>query len=81
MVAEDGVFHLAYEQRDEDYNYQIAFRKSPDAGESWTDPVMLSDSDAPSRWCSIDVDNSAGFYVVYNDQTGENYDDLDIFFS
>jgi len=80
VVAEDGVFYLAYEQRDEDYNYQIVFQKSPDVGESWTDPVMLSDSDAPSRWCSIDVDNSA-VYVVYNDQTGENYDDLDIFFT
>jgi len=80
VMAEDGVFYLAYEQRDENSNYQIAFMKSSDAGESWTEPEFLTDTESPSRWCSIDADDGS-VYVVYNDQTGDEYDDLDIFFT
>ncbi|MGM0567379.1 MAG: exo-alpha-sialidase [Bacteroidota bacterium] len=80
VIAEDGVFYLAYEQRDENSNYQIAFMKSSDAGESWTEPVFLSDTQSPSRWCSIDAADGS-VYVAYNDETGENYDDLDLFFT
>ncbi len=80
VIAEDGVIYLAYEQRDDDYNYQIAFMKSTDAGDSWTEPVFLSDTESPSRWCSIDAADGS-VYVIYNDETGEEYDDLDVFFT
>lgn len=80
VVAEEGVVYLVYEDRDENYDYQVAFQKSTDLGDTWSEPVMLTGSEEASRWCNIDVEGGS-VYVTYNEQTGDEYDHLDIFFT
>jgi len=79
-VAVDDKVYLAFESRDADYNYQIVFKKSEDYGESWTDSQYLTDTESSSGWCNIAYDQGTVF-VSYNEQTGEEYDHLDIFFT
>lgn len=79
-VAVDDKVFVAYEARDSNYDYQIAFEKSTDAGDSWTETAFLTDTEMPSRWCNITYDEGNTF-ISYNEQTGEEYDQLDIFFT
>ncbi|HKK09233.1 MAG TPA: sialidase family protein, partial [Bacteroidales bacterium] len=80
VVAEEGVVYLVYEERDENYDYQIVFQKSTNLGETWSEPQMLTTSEEASRWCNIDAEEGS-VYVTYNEQTGDEYDHLDIFFT
>ncbi|MCF8232408.1 MAG: glycoside hydrolase, partial [Bacteroidales bacterium] len=79
VAVGDKVF-LVYEARDSNYNYQIALNKSTDAGDTWSETEFLTDTEMPSRWCNIAYDEGNTF-VSYNEQTGEEYDQLDIFFT
>ncbi len=69
---------IAYEDRDENWDYQIYLTMSLDAGETWSDPVNLSNTTQNARWCNVAFDGSS-VVVVWNQQTGANYDNLDLF--
>ncbi len=79
-VAVDEKVFLAYESRDEGYNYQIVFKKSENSGESWSESQYLTDTENSSGWCNIAYEQEK-IFVSYNEQTGEEYDHLDIFFT
>ncbi|MGE4541629.1 MAG: hypothetical protein AB7D35_10235, partial [Bacteroidales bacterium] len=71
---------LAYEDRDSNYDYQIYVMTSTDAGENWSAPVNVSNTAGGARWCNIALQNDK-IFTLWNDQTGPDYDDLDVFFS
>lgn len=81
MIAADGDdVYVVYEDRDLSWTYQIYLLHSDNAGNTWSDPVQISNPSYHSRWARIDVDNDM-LYVVWNANIGTTYDDLDIFFS
>lgn len=81
MITADGDdVYVVYEDRDVDWTYQIYLLHSDDAGNTWSDPVQISDPTYHSRWARIEVDNDM-LYAVWNANVGDDYDDLDIFFS
>lgn len=71
---------LAYEGRDSNYDYQIIFQKSTNTGQTWSDATFLTDSQTGSGWCNLTYHDET-LFVSYNEQTGEDYDDLDVFFT
>ncbi|HOI32272.1 MAG: hypothetical protein PHG67_06435 [Bacteroidales bacterium] len=71
---------LAFEDRDSDYDYQIFVMTSIDAGENWSAPVNVSNTTSGARWCNVALHND-NIFTFWNDQTGPDYDDLDVFFS
>ncbi|MCK4358219.1 MAG: T9SS type A sorting domain-containing protein [Candidatus Cloacimonetes bacterium] len=80
ITAQDNTVYIAYEDRDENFNYQIYFIKSTDAGNTWSDPVQLSDPSFHSRQCNLVVYDNI-LYCVWNVQLGANYDETDLFFT
>lgn len=80
IVASGDTVAIAYEDRDINYKYQVFVTLSTDAGLSWSTPVQLTNTSAGARWCDIAIKNQS-LYVWWNDQTGSNYDHLDLFFS
>lgn len=71
---------LAYEDRDLNYDYQIFVTTSTDAGLNWTIPTNLSNTTNSAHWCNVALKGDQ-IFVLYNDQTGPEYDDLDLFFT
>ncbi len=80
IAASGDTVVIAYEDRDATWNYQIFVMTSVDGGQSWSSPINVSNTGGHARWCNLVLRNNA-LYVVWNDQTGPNYDDLDLFFS
>lgn len=80
IVASGDTVAIAYEDRDINYKYQIFVTLSTDAGLTWSTPVQLTNTAAGARWCTIAIKNQS-LFVWWNDQTGANYDHLDLFFS
>ncbi|MBS1272439.1 MAG: hypothetical protein MAGBODY4_01584 [Candidatus Marinimicrobia bacterium] len=80
IAASGDTIFVAYEDRDSDWTYQIYLIRSFDAGATWSDPVNISSSDGNSRWCDI-VYNGGNLCVTYNENTGSEYDDPDLFFA
>lgn len=80
IAASGDTVVIAYEDRDASWNYQIYVMTSVDGGQSWSGPINVSNTSGHARWCNLVMRNDA-LYVVWNDQTGPNYDDLDLFFS
>jgi len=70
---------LAYEDRDFLSNSQIFIMKSIDAGQSWSATQQVSATTEGARWCNI-VLKEQQIFAFWNDQTGPNYDHLDLFF-
>ncbi|MBZ0243418.1 MAG: exo-alpha-sialidase, partial [Bacteroidales bacterium] len=70
---------LAYEDRDFLSNPQIFIMKSVDAGQSWSAAQQVSATTEGARWCNI-VLKGDQIFAFWNDQTGSNYDHLDLFF-
>jgi len=71
---------LAFEDRDSNYDYQIFVMTSTDAGQSWSEAVNVSNTTSGARWCNVALQND-NIFTFWNDQTGPDYDDLDVFFS
>ncbi len=71
---------LAYEDRDLNYDYQVFVTTSIDAGQSWSAPTNLSNTTNGAHWCNVALKGDK-IFVLYNDQTGPDYDDLDLFFT
>jgi hypothetical protein len=71
---------IAYEDRDNDWNYQIFLTYSTDAGATWSEPVNLSNTIENARWCNLAMQGQR-LVVMWNDQTGATYNDLDVFFT
>ncbi|MCK9452299.1 MAG: carboxypeptidase regulatory-like domain-containing protein [Bacteroidales bacterium] len=71
---------LAYEDRDFLSNPQIFIMKSVDAGQSWSASLQVSATTEGARWCNIALKGNQ-IFAFWNDQTGPNYDHLDLFFS
>lgn len=76
----DGTIYLAYEDRNNQNTYQIYLMKSTDNGDSWSEPVQISQAEYHSRWVNLVAANGT-VYATWNAQTGGNYDDLDLFFA
>ncbi len=70
---------LAYEDRDFMSNKQIFIMKSVDAGQSWTTPQQVSATNEAAGWCNIAL-KGPQIFACWNEQTGPDYDDLDLFF-
>lgn len=70
---------LAYEDRDFMSNRQIYVMKSVDAGQNWTDAQQVSATSEGAGWCNIVLKGNQ-IFAFWNDQTGPDYDDLDLFF-
>ncbi len=71
---------LAYEDRDSNYDSQIFVMTSTDAGQNWSEAINVSNTTSGARWCNIALQNDK-IFALWNDQTGPDYDDLDLFFS
>ena len=71
---------LAYEDRDLNYDYQVFVTTSIDAGLNWSAPTNLSNTTNGAHWCNVALKGEQ-IFVLYNDQTGPDYDDLDLFFT
>jgi hypothetical protein len=80
IAASGDTVVIAYEDRDVSWNYQIFLIKSIDGGQTWSAPQNLSNSSNNARWCNLQLRNNE-LFVLWNDQTGANYDDLDVFFT
>jgi hypothetical protein len=80
IAASGDTVVIAYEDRDANWNYQIYLIKSIDGGQTWSAPQNLSNSSNNARWCNLQMRNNE-LFVLWNDQTGANYDDLDVFFT
>ncbi len=80
IAASGDTVVIAYEDRDANWKYQIFLIKSTDGGTSWSAPVNLSNTTNNARWCNLAMRGNE-LYVVWNDQTGSNYNDLDLFFT
>ncbi|MFP4470613.1 MAG: exo-alpha-sialidase [Bacteroidales bacterium] len=78
IEAQGDTVLIAYEDRDENWDYQIYLTMSLDAGETWSAPVNLSNTTENARWCNVAMDGSS-LVVVWNQQTGASYDNLDLF--
>lgn len=71
---------LAYEDRDLMSNSQIYIMKSVDAGENWTSAQQVSSTSEGAGWNNIVLKGNQ-IFAFWNDVTGPDYDDLDLFFS
>ncbi|MBG0782391.1 MAG: exo-alpha-sialidase [Bacteroidales bacterium] len=71
---------LAYEDRDINYDYQVFVMTSTDAGQNWSAPVNVSNTNSGAHWCNVALQGNK-IFTLWNDQTGPDYDDLDLFFS
>ena len=71
---------LAYEDRDINYDSQVFVMTSTDAGQNWSAPVNVSNTTSGARWCNVAIQGDM-IFTLWNDQTGPDYDDLDLFFS
>jgi hypothetical protein len=80
IVASGDTVVVAYEDRDQDWNYQIYLTMSTDAGATWSEPVNLSNTQQNARWCNLAMQEQS-LVVLWNDQTGPSYNDLDLFFT
>ncbi len=80
IVACGDTVLIAYEDRDENWDYQIMLTYSTDAGESWSGPQNLSNTSGNARWCNVAWQQEK-IVVVWNEQTGATYNDLDIFYT
>jgi hypothetical protein len=80
VAVMNGTIYLAYEDRNNQNTYQICLMKSTDNGDSWSEPVQISEPEYHSRWVNLVAANGT-IYATWNAQIGGNYDDLDLFFS
>jgi hypothetical protein len=71
---------VAYEDRDENWDYQIMLIYSTDAGGSWSEPQNLSNTTGNARWCNLAWMDER-LVVLWNEQTGPTYNDLDLFYT
>lgn len=78
IVASGDTVAIAYEDRDADWDYQIYLTYSTDAGSTWSEAVNLSNTTGNARWCNL-AKQGENMVVAWNEQTGSNYDDMDVF--
>jgi hypothetical protein len=78
IVASGDTVLVAYEDRDDDYDYQIYLLISTDGGSTWNDPQNLSQTTGNARWCNVAMHNEQ-LAVAWNEQTGATYNELDVF--
>lgn len=78
IVASGDTVMVAYEDRDDNYDYQIFLTYSTDAGETWSEPQNLSNTTGNARWCNLAWHDDR-LVAVWNEQTGSTYNDLDLF--
>jgi hypothetical protein len=80
ITASGDTVVVAYEDRDENWDYQIFLTYSTDAGTNWSEPVNLSNTEGNARWCNL-ATHGDRMVVVWNEQTGTSYNELDLFFT
>ncbi len=80
IVASGDTIVIAYEDRDADWDYQIYLTTSTDAGQTWSEPANLSATTGNARWCNL-ARQGDKMVVVWNEQTGATYNELDLFFT
>ena len=80
IVASGDTVVVAYEDRDENWDYQIMLTYSTDAGVSWSEAQNISNTTGDARWCNVALQQE-NIVVVWNEQTGASYNDLDLFYS
>lgn len=80
IAASGDTVVITYEDRDANWNYQIYMIKSVDGGQTWSLPQNLSNTENHARWCNL-VMRDNELYVLWNDQTGATFNDLDLFFT
>jgi hypothetical protein len=71
---------LAYEDRNSFSDYQIWVMKSIDGGQTWSAAQQISSTTEGAHWCNIAMKGDQ-LFAFWNDQTGDTYDNLDLFFS
>jgi hypothetical protein len=65
--------HVVWEDRSNDNNWEIYYKKSTDGGSSWT-AKRLTWNSGWSSYVNIIVDSSNDIHVVWNDDTPGNYE-------
>jgi len=80
IVASGDTVVIAYEDRDADWDYQIYLTISTDAGQTWSESANLSSTTGNARWCNL-ARQGDKMVVVWNEQTGATYNELDLFFT
>lgn len=80
IAATGDTVVVLYEDRDENWDYNIYFTYSTDNGNTWSDAVNISNTTNNARWCNLALHNG-DIYAVWNQENGPNYDDLDLYFS
>jgi hypothetical protein len=80
IAASGDTLVLAYEDRNSSSDYQIYVMTSINAGQTWSTAQSITNTTQGAHWCNIALKNNQ-IYALWNDQTGSNYSDLDLFFS
>lgn len=80
IAASGDTVVIAYEDRDINYKYQIYLSRSVNGGLSWSPPVQVTNTATAARWVALAM-RGQEIYLFYNEQTGVNYDHLDLMFT
>ncbi len=80
IAASGDTVVIAYEDRDINYKYQIYLTRSVNGGLSWSPPVQVTNTATAARWVALAM-RGQEIYLFYNEQTGLNYDQLDLVFT
>lgn len=80
IAASGDTVVIAYEDRDINYKYQIFLIRSVNGGLSWSAPVQVTNTSTAARWVALAL-RGQEIYLFWNEQTGSNYDHLDLMFA
>lgn len=80
IAASGDTVVIAYEDRDINYKYQIFLIRSVNGGITWSAPIQITSTSTAARWVALAM-RGQEIYLFYNEQTGLNYDDLDLMFT
>lgn len=80
IAASGDTVVIAYEDRDINYKYQIFLIRSVNGGLSWSAPVQVTNTTSAARWVALAM-RGQEIYLFWNEQTGSNYDHLDLMFA